>query len=674
MRQTGRPIHLELSNSLAIGSAATWAQYANGWRTGGDIECYGCESGGSSYPLTNWSNVSSRFNQVANWQPYGGPGGFNDYDSIEVGNGSNDGLTPDERMTQMSLWAMAASPLFLGTDLTNLDPTDLGYLKNTAVLAVDQDAIDASRIVNTSTTQVFAKQETNGDGIVALFNTSGQPALISTTAAAIGMPTSGVYNLNNLWSHQVTETVGTISANVPAHGVALYRVTTSDNPTAAPPSVALNLSGLSATTAGQAATVTESFTDNGVLPAQQVQLSLTTPNGWTVTPTSTTSFGAVESGQTVQATFQVVAPTPTTLFQSDSLTATANYQWHGKYPLSASVTGTVVTSPPVQTPYQTFSSATDAPATFGQLGQQFGILGAGADLYSGSDAYSTVYLKGAVGMASTIDTKVVSQQNLTGYGKAGIIVRNNITGSGTTPEGVILFVSPTGGIQLEWNNNGGTYINTVTPANGTIHYTLPVWLKLEKSGTSYTGYYSTDGKGWSLVGHANLSAQANTQDAGIFVTSHTSGTPAQITFDGLSVSDGATPPPPGPTYYEAESATNTIVGGATVTSCAACSGGKKVGYVGNGGTLTFNKVTAPTAGSYNVVIYYLNGPPGRDATVSVNGGTPQTLSFTPTADFDTVGTLTVALQLAAGNNTITFANPAAYAPDFDRIAVAATPN
>src|SRR6266496_1742348 len=140
------PIHLELSNSLAIAGGATWKQLANGWRTSGDVECY-CGPNGASFPLTDWSHVSSRFNQVAAWQPYGGPGAFNDYDSLEVGNGANDGLTPDERQTQMSLWALAASPLILGTDLTNLDPTDLGYLKNTAVLAVDQDAIDASRIV-----------------------------------------------------------------------------------------------------------------------------------------------------------------------------------------------------------------------------------------------------------------------------------------------------------------------------------------------------------------------------------------------------------------------------------------------------------------------------------------------------------------------------------------------
>jgi len=149
LQQTGRPIHLELSNNLAIANASTWQQYSNGWRTGGDIECY-CGTNGASYPLTNWAHVQSRFAQVANWQPYGGPGAFNDYDSIEVGNGSNDGLTTAERQSQMSLWALAASPFILGTDLTHLDATDLGYLKNTAVIAVDQDAIDAKRIVNSS--------------------------------------------------------------------------------------------------------------------------------------------------------------------------------------------------------------------------------------------------------------------------------------------------------------------------------------------------------------------------------------------------------------------------------------------------------------------------------------------------------------------------------------------
>lgn len=224
LRQTGRPIHLELSNSLNINDASTWAQYSNGWRTGGDIECYGCESGGSSYPLTDWANVATRFDQVAAWQPYGGPGAYNDYDSIEVGNGSNDGLTYAERQTQLSLWSLASSPLILGTDLTSLNKADLALLKNRAVIAVDQDGIDASRLVDTTDEQVFAKTEAGGDVVAGLFNTSDAAETITITAAALGVPAGAHYLVTNLWSHRAAESGGTISAVVPSHGVALLRV------------------------------------------------------------------------------------------------------------------------------------------------------------------------------------------------------------------------------------------------------------------------------------------------------------------------------------------------------------------------------------------------------------------------------------------------------------------
>jgi alpha-galactosidase len=197
LEQTGRPIHLELSNSLDIANAATWAQYSNGWRTGGDIECY---CGSTSYPLTDWGNIQSRFAQVAQWQPYGGPGAFNDYDSIEVGNGpTDDGITDTEAQSQLSLWAMAASPLLLGVDLTNLNATELGYLKNSAVIAVDQDGIDARRVVSNVNQQVFAKTEQNGDVILGLFNYSGtasQTVTVSLAAAGI----SGSATATNLWT------------------------------------------------------------------------------------------------------------------------------------------------------------------------------------------------------------------------------------------------------------------------------------------------------------------------------------------------------------------------------------------------------------------------------------------------------------------------------------------
>ena len=292
-----------MSNSLNIADASTWQQYANGWRTGGDIEDYGAEPGGSSYPLTDWANVESRFDQVAQWQPHGEPGAFNDYDSIEVGNGSDDGLTYTERQTQLSLWSLASSPLILGTDLTSLNRSDLGLLLNRSVIAADQDGVDASRLVDTGTEQVFAKTEKNGDVVAGLFNTSGGAETISTTASALGLGSSPDYLLNNLWTHRSTESTGPISVDVPSHGVALLRVIGVRNPAA-----------------------TESFTNNGPLPALGVRLGLRVPSGWSRTAPTPASFVVVGSGQTVQATFTVTAPVPAGLFATSAVAASATAQ------------------------------------------------------------------------------------------------------------------------------------------------------------------------------------------------------------------------------------------------------------------------------------------------------------------------------------------------------------
>ncbi|WP_328931045.1 glycoside hydrolase family 75 protein [Streptomyces sp. NBC_00228] len=128
----------------------------------------------------------------------------------------------------------------------------------------------------------------------------------------------------------------------------------------------------------------------------------------------------------------------------------------------------------------------------------------------------------------------------------------------------------------------------------------------------------------------------------------------------------SSPPPGGNVSYEAEAAT--LAGGTTVTSCAHCSGGQKLSYLGNGGTATFNNISEPAAGSYTMTVSFMSVGQARTAVVTVNG-VKQTVSFPETPDYNTVVTKNVTVQLKAGTNTIQFSNPTAGAPNLDRITV-----
>ncbi|MZQ85559.1 carbohydrate-binding protein [Paenibacillus sp. 5J-6] len=120
--------------------------------------------------------------------------------------------------------------------------------------------------------------------------------------------------------------------------------------------------------------------------------------------------------------------------------------------------------------------------------------------------------------------------------------------------------------------------------------------------------------------------------------------------------------------YEAESSANLLMGKASIADCSPCSGGKKVGNLYQGSSLTFNGVEVGAAGKYQVTVSYISGDP-RSSQVSVNGGEAETFDFPKTADWDTVGKHVMNLSLAAGSNTLLFADGNGYSPDIDKIEV-----
>ncbi|MFF7749380.1 alpha-galactosidase D [Streptomyces sp. NPDC007971] len=216
---TGRPVHLEISWSLDIGHAADWKKYSNGWRLDTDVECY-CNT------LVSWENsVDDRFDDTPAWTKHAGPGGWNDLDSLDVGNGAMDGLTQAERQTYATLWAVAKSPLYTGDDLTRLDDYGVKLLTNREVIAVDQgDTPPAKPVTALDPQQVWAAKNPDGGYTVALFNLADAPAAVTADWSSLGF--TGRAGVRDLWNH---ENLGShrngITEALPAHGSRLFTVT-----------------------------------------------------------------------------------------------------------------------------------------------------------------------------------------------------------------------------------------------------------------------------------------------------------------------------------------------------------------------------------------------------------------------------------------------------------------
>ena len=211
LRATGRPIVFSLCQ-YGQEDVQTWGASVGGnlWRTTGDIQ-------------DNWNSMSRiGFELQAGLAPYAGPGHWNDPDMMEVGNG---GMTDDEYKTHFSLWAMLAAPLIAGNDVRDLSDETREILLNKDVIAIDQDpmGVEATRITQDGTSEVWGRPLAKGAYAIALFNRGEDPATVSVKWSDVKL--SGKLKVRDLWAHKdLGKVADGYSAQVPPHGVAMIRV------------------------------------------------------------------------------------------------------------------------------------------------------------------------------------------------------------------------------------------------------------------------------------------------------------------------------------------------------------------------------------------------------------------------------------------------------------------
>jgi hypothetical protein len=216
--QARRPIWLTISWALDQDYIADWQASSNSRRIEGDVECEGdCPF------LTEWNRIQVRFLDLPSWESAAGPTlGWNDLDSLEIGNDATDGITAQEQQTAMSFWAMANAPLYIGGDLTKMSATGKKLLGNDEVIAVDQSGHPAQQI-RAGFTPIWASNLGNGEYYVALFNLNAVPTRITLPWSSLGF--AATLTTRDLWSHtDIGPSLLEYATVLPGHGVRLLKV------------------------------------------------------------------------------------------------------------------------------------------------------------------------------------------------------------------------------------------------------------------------------------------------------------------------------------------------------------------------------------------------------------------------------------------------------------------
>ncbi len=169
----------------------------------------------------------------------------------------------------------------------------------------------------------------------------------------------------------------------------------------------------------------------------------------------------------------------------------------------------------------------------------FTVTASGADIWGTADAFHFVYqpLNGD----GTIQARVASVQNANSWSKSGMMIRETLDPGSTH---ALMLVSAAKGVAFQRREaTGGTSVST----SGSLS-TPPRWVRLQRSGDTFTASESADGTNWTVVGTDTI-PMAAAVFVGFATTSHTTSATTTATLDHVTMTAGGSPPPPLPSPW-----------------------------------------------------------------------------------------------------------------------------
>jgi hypothetical protein len=166
------------------------------------------------------------------------------------------------------------------------------------------------------------------------------------------------------------------------------------------------------------------------------------------------------------------------------------------------------------------------------------VWGSGSDIWGNADQFH--YAAKPTRRAQTLSAEITSLANTDPWAKAGVMFRDSWDAGAMFAD---VLATESNGVAFQWRAATGGSCGSVQvggiPAPTPTH---PLWVELVRSGSTFSGYYSTDGSTWEQVGSGQSIDFGNaTFLAGLAVTAHNNAALNTASFANVTLGASVSP-------------------------------------------------------------------------------------------------------------------------------------